>query len=950
VNRGVRLGLIFCWGLAIAVVISWGYGSQGMAIAPSAAETSQALQYAQADEPPTDLSAPDKPAPPGAEASSLKPFADVVNELTVSAGLFTLYYDLERNRAMLGIQPAQLNQNLLFMANLASGLGELGLFRGWPVNDFMIQLRQIPDHRIQVVVPNVYFRSPRPQAQQLLQESFGDSVLTTLPIQAIHDETGEILIDLKDFLISRDPANLSAQFPWVLGSYALNSEASYLGPMQAFPDNIELETVLGFSGGGTAGSPFALGLTGIPDARGFSLRVRYSLSAIPNHPTFQPRLADERVGYFVTAYRTPGRPGSADPFVRYINRWQLEKQDPAADLSPPKTPLVFWLENTIPQPYRAALRDGIEWWNVAFEQAGFTQAIEVRQMPANADWDPADVRYNVIRWSDSLYPWASGLGPSRINPLTGEILDADVVLDASIVSDLSLEYEALALSAPAAVNQIAPCAHPLTDRLMARLPQATSNRRPNTALQQFDGVSACASLRATQANAFGRLAITTLAPPFSTGAAKDAYIQQYLRVITAHEVGHVLGLRHNFLGSTLLSPAALNDTAITQAQGMVSSVMDYLPPNLADPGGTQGDYFPTRLGPYDRWAIEYGYRPANQRFTAQREVQAIADRSGPPELAYAPDEDAYALLDPKANAWDMSADPLGYAEGQMAIAKAIWDRLDWFSVNPGDGYGQLRQRVNLVFLHYDIQTNIIANYIGGQRFNRTDPWNSRGQAAFEPIAAADQRRALAVLNQQVFAPNALTLAPELVNRLAPNRWLHWGQDPFADRIDYPIYDRILITQAFTLTNLLDGYRLLRLRDSELNQQGAERFTLAELFDTLGQAIWGEVFNPQAESASIPSLRQGLQRHHLNTLTSLVLRNHGSGQGVTDLFGFVAQEFTAGAPEEARVLARYQLGQLQDAIAQYRRSQGQRLDITTLAYLEDMGDRIAKVLSAPLQGQ
>ncbi|MEO1069960.1 MAG: zinc-dependent metalloprotease, partial [Cyanobacteria bacterium J06638_6] len=362
------------------------------------------------------------------------------------------------------------------------------------------------------------------------------------------------------------------------------------------------------------------------------------------------------------------------------------------------------------------------------------------------------------------------------------------------------------------------------------------------------------------------------------------------------------------------------------------------------------DYFPTRLGPYDRWAIEYGYRPFNQRLTAQREVQAIADRSGPPELAYAPDEDAYALLDPKANAWDMSADPLGYAEGQMAIAKAIWDRLDWFSVNPGDGYGQLRQRVNLVFLHYDIQADIIANYIGGQRFNRTDPWNSRGQAAFEPIAAADQRRALAVLNRQVFAPNALTLAPELVNRLAPNRWLHWGQDPFVDRIDYPVYDRILITQAFTLTNLLDGYRLLRLRDSELKQQGGDRFTLAELFDTLGQAIWGEVFNPQAESAAISSLRQGLQRHHLNTLTSLVLRNHGSGQGVTDLFGFVAQEFTAGAPEEARVLARYQLGQLQDAIAQYRRFQGQRLDIATLAYLEDMGDRIEKVLDAPLQGQ
>jgi hypothetical protein len=201
----------------------------------------------------------------------------------------------------------------------------------------------------------------------------------------------------------------------------------------------------------------------------------------------------------------------------------------------------------------------------------------------------------------------------------------------------------------------------------------------------------------------------------------------------------------------------------------------------------------------------------------------------------------------------------------------------------------------------------------------------------------------------VFAPDALTLSPELINRLAPDRWMDWGQDPFVNRIDYPIYDRLLFTQAFTVSNLLDGYRLLRLRDSEFNQPSGEAFTLAELFDTLGQSIWAEVLNPPAQSTAISSLRQGLQRHYLNTLTSLVLRNHGSGEGVTNLLGFVAQEFTAGAPEEARVLARYQLRQLQEAIARHLR-QGQRLDVATVAYLEDASDRIVKVLDAPLRGQ
>ncbi|MBE9108630.1 zinc-dependent metalloprotease [Nodosilinea sp. LEGE 07298] len=954
-KRGIRLGLIFFCGLAIAAVLWWVPGDRATAYSPSVESPPAPFLYAQANEAASENDGGSNSTPNAStpvEPGNLKPFDDVVRGLTVSTGLFTIYHDLQRNRALLGLKPSQLNQNLLFMANLESGLGELGLFRGWPVNDLMIQFRQIPDNRIQVAVPNVYFRDPQPQAQRLLRESFGDSVLTTLPIQAIHGDTGEILLDLKDFLISRDPANLSAQFPWALGSYAVSAEASYLGPVKAFPNNIELEAVMGFSGGGSTTSPFSLGLSSLPDSRGFNLRVRYSLSAIPKHPTFHARQADERVGYFITAYRSPGRPGISDPFVRYIHRWYLEKQDPAAALSPPKEPLVFWVENTTPVEYRAAIADGVNWWNAAFERAGFTQAIDVRQMPDNADWDPADVRYNVIRWSDSLYPWASGLGPARVNPLTGEILDADIILDASIVRDLALEYDTLATGATSMAGPMAgglsPCGHPLGDRLMARLSASTDRPRTN-APQRIDAMDYCAGLRGVQTTAFGSLAVATLAPPFSSREAKETYIQQYLRVLTAHEVGHVLGLRHNFLGSTLLSPTDLNDPARTQSQGMASSVMDYLPPNLAPPGQPQGDYFPTQLGPYDLWAIEYGYRPVSNPITAQRELRPIADRAGAAELAYAPDEDVFAMLDPMASPWDMSDDPLSYAEGQMAIAKTIWDRLDWYSVNPGEGYGQLRQRVNLVFFHYDMQATIIANYIGGQRFTRTDPWSSGGQAPFAPIAAAEQRRALDVLNQRVFAPDALTLSPELINRLAPDRWMDWGQDPFVNRIDYPIYDRLLFTQAFTVSNLLDGYRLLRLRDSEFNQPSGEAFTLAELFDTLGQSIWAEVLNPPAQSTAISSLRQGLQRHYLNTLTSLVLRNHGSGEGVTNLLGFVAQEFTAGAPEEARVLARYQLRQLQEAIARHLR-QGQRLDVATVAYLEDASDRIVKVLDAPLRGQ
>jgi hypothetical protein len=900
-------------------------------------------------EPPPESDSTGTPSDP----DSLKPFAEVTKDLRVHSGLFTVYEDTQGGKALLGVQPEQLNQNLLLIATLESGIGEAGLFRGWPVSDFMIQFRRTAGNRLQVVVPNTYFRNPQslPQDRQLLQSSFSDSILAGLPILSIHPDSGEMLIDLNDFLLTRDLGNLVGSFPWVLSSYSPNPETSYLGKVGVFPGNVELEAVLGLTGGGGE-----LYLGSLPDSRGFSLRVRYSLSSLPYHPDFQPRSADQRVGYFITAYRTPIQGRSSDPFVRYIHRWHLKKQDANAALSPPKQPIVFWLENTIPELYRQAIREGVEWWNVAFERAGFIQALEVRQMPDNADWDPADVRYNVIRWSDSFEPWALGLGPSRVNPLTGEILDADVILDASVIGYLTQQHQTFDSTLESITQSplLQLCGPALGNRLMGQLAVASTaptQRWPLTTQAQPTPSTliahACAGMKAFQTMTFGAISLDTLSSPLTSREAQDAYIQEYLRALTAHEVGHVLGLRHNFLGSTLLPLEALNDVAITQSQGLVSSVMDYFPPNLAPPGQTQGDYFPTRLGPYDLWAIEYGYKPTPNLTTAQRELQQIVSRASGPELAFASDEDIYDFLDPKASPWDLSRDPLGYAEGQMAISKAIWAKLNWFSLDPGETYGLLRRRVDLVFNHYQQQAMIISNYIGGQRFNRTDPWSSRGRPAFEPVPAAEQRRALTILNQSVLAEEALRLPPELISLLAPDRWLHWGQPLTLYPLDYPIYDRILFVQALVLSDLLYGNRLVRVRDAELKATGADVLTLAELFDTLGQFVWAEILNPAPEPASLSSLRRGLQRHHLNILTRLFLRNTGPDAVPTDLLDYLAIETAAGAPEDARLLARHQLRQIQTAVGNYANRFGHQLDTTTLAYLEDVGDRITRILEASI---
>lgn len=934
IRRYIRLGLILLCGLLVSLLFQAAPVSiSGVPTLVHAAKATEAK---------------------AASGDGLKPFAEVTRDFTATTGLFTLYHQPRTNRTLLGLRPDQLNQNLLLITTLASGVGEAGLLRGMPVNNGLpIQFRAAPNDRLQVVVPNFFFRDElgQPRDRQALADSFSDSVLFALPILSRHPDSGEMLIDLAEFLITQDPANVLAAFPWIADNYGVNADLSYLGPVQVFPENVEMETVLGLSGGGGSADFFGQGLSSLSDQRGFTLRVRHSLSALPNHPSFQPRPADQRVGYFITAYRTAERRRSPDPVVRYIHRWHLEKQDPTAALSAPKQPIVFWLENTIPQEYRSVIREGVEWWNAAFEQAGFLRAIQVEQMPDNAPWDPADVRYNVIRWSDSFRSSLLGIGPSRVNPLTGEILDADVILDASAISYANQQYQTLGPGGGGEAMALGPlCQSGLLRSALRRegaLANAPVNLRlfatlatPTAAGAMADGADFCAGLAGLSQVAFGRLALNTLGAPLANRATQEAYVQDFLRTLTAHEVGHVLGLRHNFVGSVLRSPEELHNPEITRTEGMITSIMDYLPPNIAPPGSPQGDFFPNQLGAYDRWAIEYGYRPTSNPIVAQRELQAIADRASDPQLAYAPDEDIFDVLDPKANPWDWSHNPLDYAAGQMALAQSIWSNLDWFSLNPGEGYGLLRQRVDLVFNHYLSQALVMANYIGGQRFLRTDPWSSRGQPPFQPIAAADQRRALEVLGQSLFAVDAVQISPDLVRLLAPDRWWHQGQQPTFFPLDYPLSDRVLTMQAIVLSDLLYGDRLSRLSSADLYTSG-DHLSLTELSARITQAIWGEWMAP-ADPLPASSLRRGLQRFHLDLLTQFLSPTASAPNTVLD---WLAQETARTAPADARLMARHQLRQLQTALQTYHRHHATRLDSLSRAHLEEVTQRINQALSA-----
>ncbi|BAZ29935.1 hypothetical protein NIES4074_23830 [Cylindrospermum sp. NIES-4074] len=850
-------------------------------------------------------------------------FNKIVQDTDKLEGLFTLYSSEESGKIYWEIKPEQLDKNYLATVTLESGIGESGIYSGLPLSDFLFYFQRVNNH-LHFVVRNVKFRAkPGTPEQRTLARSFSDSVLYSLEIDGINPRNKHILINLDDLLMQDLPGLIPLLKYSLQADYRLEKNNSYFTDFHSFPENVEIDAIYGFS------SPEGANLVTLPDSRALTLKVHYSFSQLPENNGYIPRIADDRVGYFITAFQYFSNNNAQESFIRYINRWHLEPSDPNAPLSPPKKPIVFWIENAVPIMYRDAIREGVLMWNKAFEKAGFKNAIEVKQMPDDADWHPADVRYNTIRWFNALDA-GFAKGPVRFNPLTGEILDADIIVDANIVLSVQQEYGALMNANSLSMDGY--FSNQGKNSCQSNLPKTLAPGFETLPKQILADNDRCYSTESSEQAAMGALALSILQNTTPSSKAMQEYVHQYLRSLIAHEVGHTLGLRHNFHGSTMLAPQELNNTEITQTKGLAGSVMDYLPVNIAPQGVQQGDYFPRVVGPYDEWAIEYGYKssphPELETIIPEAEksfLEQIALASPQPELSYATDEDIWDI-NPLANLWDMSSNVLVYSQWQMDNARVMWQRLDQHYLPRGESYSNLRVLFNRVLRYYFRNATLLSKYIGGQSFRRVHAGDDTNWA-FVPVSIFQQRQALSKLQEYVFAEDAFSFSPQLLNQLAPSRWQHWGNPVPNNRLDYPIHDRILGLQSAVLRSLLEGDRLNRLQDLELKTSPGEALTIPELFDTLQKGIWTEVLTPEALKP-ISSIRRSLQREHLNILLEMVLR-------------------TTDAPEDGRTLAWYELRQLQTAIDVRLKQLGVNFDVYTMAHLQVSGDRITKALNAQL---
>lgn len=901
------------------------------------------------------------------EKPDFPPFKEVIEgyEQVVSTAdgeqpLYTLWRRQKDGQLLAELPRGWQNQKHMFSMTVPTG----ELFAGLQTGDIYAYWKRF-DKRMALIVPQLDVRaSGDPEVKAAITNHFTDRVLVDVPIVCM-GPNGQPVIDLDNLLIG------NANVFYGRGAAGANPRIATIKTAKAFPKNI----VVAFE---------------MPVAGGTLKTFHYDIALIPDNTGYRPRKADQRVGYFTTSYRDLGKFRSDEVWTRYIDRWHLEKRDPKLKMSPPKEPIIFYVEHTVPPRYRRWIKEGTLWWNKAFERVGIVDAIEVyyqdKETGAHMDKDPEDSRYNFIRWLSNDI--GTAVGPHRAHPITGQILDADIVLTdgwirhfwyqsneflpQSAMEGFSAETLAWLDKHPNWDPRVRLAPPELRDQIMANrarrgvvnyggipAPVAALMDNPeyerilsaytpanNMLCMAARGKSMDMALMGLNLEVLGLLDESFGGPDDDEkkdekkdGEKKEKkdegdlidgipewFLGPALADLTCHEVGHTLGLRHNFRASSIYPLSKINSKELKGQKPLAGSVMDYIPVNInMDDGEVQGDYFMTGVGPYDMWAIEYGYTfddPAK-----------VLKRVSEPELTYGTDEDTGGP-DPLARRYDFSADPRDYAMSRMKLAQFLRGKiLDKF-VKSGESWAKARRGYQITLNTQVEAVNIMANWLGGAFVNRDHKGDPGERPPINPVPAAQQRAALKFVIDNSFRDEVYGLTSELLQHMTVEKWLDGGSGSPNAEPTWPIHDRIAGVQASTLTMLMNPTVLRRVYDNEfLVPRDQDALTLPEMMETISSAIWTEVDKspertPSNREPLISSLRRNLQREHVERLIDLTLEGGSSASTKTIV-----------------TLATAELRKIQDKITKALEKGNGRLDTYTVAHLSECKQRIGKALEA-----
>ena len=745
-------------------------------------------------------------------------------------GLFTIYQDTLTGVMQMVIKEDQLNQEYIHFAQIADGVLDAGrINRGSYQGSKVFKIEKFFD-KIDFIIQNTsfYFDPDNPLARSK-DANISNGVLMSLKIELHDDKEGLYLIKANDLFLKETfnqikPVRQPGSSPTAFKLGSLDKTKSKIRSIKNYPENTNIQVEYVYS----SPSVLNIGSNAVSDGRNVSIKVFHSLIKIPEN-NYEIRLDDPRVGFFITEVNDQTSTSSA-PYRDLVNRWHLEKKNPNEAISEPVEPITWWIENSTPLEWRETIKEAVLQWNVAFEQAGFKNAMQVKIQPDDANWDAGDIRYNVLRWTSSPTPPFGGYGPRLVNPKTGQILGSDIMLEyAHFTNRVFYDklYSLATLEAPFDEND-------------TNLNSHETCTFGKTMHQDIMFAHAVASVSG------------------ASDLEMERIKKESMTALIMHEVGHTLGLNHNMKASQLFSPEELANPEFIKGKCLTASVMDYATLNITKDRSKQGQYDDVTVGPYDIWAIQFGYTP----FKTGKERYDLLNQSTKPELIFGNDADDMRspgkAIDPRVMTGDQSNDAIQYSIDRIELSNNLMNSVKDKFIKNDDTYQELRRAYYVLSGQQASAANIISRYIGGVYVNRAVAGQEGGKQPYTPVSYEDQKRAMNALKRYVFAPNAFDAPNDLYNYLAMQRR---GFNFFSGTEDPKIHAQVLTYQKNVLNHILHYNTLQRITDSELY---GNTYSLSTFMTDLNHAIFkADIYS------SVNSFRQNLQLEYTNMLIDMI---------------------------------------------------------------------------------